>query len=95
MFHKLRVWKTNYVSEGYVSIFCQDFYCLTQQKSFLVVPFCAVFQIFSGSEKFYGYKRVDIKIFRIVFLSHSEEKVHFVGESFSVSLILGIEKVYG
>ena len=32
---------------------------------------CAVFQKFSGSEKLYGYERVDIKIFRRVFLSHS------------------------
>ena len=51
MFHKLRVWKTNYVSEGYVSIFCRDFCCLTQPKSLLGEPFRAVFQIFSASEK--------------------------------------------
>ena len=52
MFHKLRVSKTTYVSEGYVSNFCRGFRCLTQPKNFSGVPFCAVFQIFSGSEKF-------------------------------------------
>ena len=81
MFDKLRVSKTNYVSEGYVSIFWRDFCCLLHPKIFFCVPFCAVFQIFSGSEKVYGYERVDIKFFRIVFLAHSAENFHFVGES--------------
>ena len=61
--------KKNYVSEGYVSSFCRDFCCLTQPKNFLRVPFCAVFQIISGSEKVYGCERVEIKIFRIDFVS--------------------------
>ena len=78
---------------------CQGFpakrFCLTVPKSFAGETFCAVFQIVSGSEKVYGYEKVDIKIFRKFFLSHSAEKVHFVGESLSVSLILGIEEVYG
>ena len=67
MFHKFRLSKTNYASECYVSIFCRDFCCLTQPKNFLGVPYCAVFQIFSGGENVYGYERVDIKIFRITF----------------------------
>ena len=73
MFQKLGLSKANYVSEGYVSIFCRDFCCLTQPKSLLGVPFRAVFQIFSGSKKVYGCERVHIKVFRIVFLSHSAE----------------------
>ena len=38
---------------------------------------------------------MDIKVFRIVFLSDSSERVHFVVESLIVPIILGIEKVYG
>ena len=73
MFHKLLVPKTNYSSQGYVSIFCRGFCCLTHPKSLLGVPFRAVFQIISGSEKVYGCERVVIKIFQIVFLCHSAE----------------------
>ena len=54
MFHKFPVSETYYASEGYVSIFCQDFCCLTQPKNFLGVLFCAVFQTISVREKVYG-----------------------------------------
>ena len=50
---------------------CQGFpakrFCLTVPKSFAGETFCAVFQIVSGSEKVYGYEKVDIKIFRKFF----------------------------
>ena len=50
-----------------------------------------MFQIFSGIENVYGYEKVDIKIFRIVFCVSQCGKDHFVGESLRVSIILGIE----
>ena len=45
-----------YASEGYVTIFdfLSKFFCLTVPKILASEPFCAVFQKFSGSEKFYG-----------------------------------------
>ena len=54
---------------------------------------CAVFQKFSGSEKLYGYERVDIKIFRRVFFVSQCLKVP-VRESLSVLLVSGIEKLW-
>ena len=54
-----------------------------------------MYQKISGSEKFYASERREggIKIFRRNFLSHSAENFRR-GESFSVSLISGIEKLY-
>ena len=62
----------------------------TSQGTFL----CCVSEFF-GSEKYYGYERVDIKIFRTVFLFSQCGKSHFKRESLSVPLFLGIEKVCG
>ena len=61
--------------------FCHDFpskyFCLTVPKHFVEEPFCAVFQNYSGSEKFYGkkggglgdYLNLSLKLF----LSHTTE----------------------
>ena len=58
-------------------------------------PFCAVFQKISGSEKGNGSERGGVSRFSVeIFLSDSAEKFRGWGESFSVSFISGIEKVW-
>ena len=68
-------------------------FCLTVANHFLEQHFCVAFQKIFGSEKVYGqeggYQDFPSKIFCLTVLKT------FVGESFSVSLISGIEKVYG
>ena len=54
--------------------------------------FCAVFQKISGSEKVYGWEGGCQK-FPLKFFLSQVPKI-FVGESFIVSLIPGIEKLY-
>ena len=65
-------------------------------KNFAAEPFCAVFQKFPVAKKFMdkrggeGVSRCSVENF----LSHSAENFRR-GESFSVSIISGSEKVYG
>ena len=62
-------------------------------KYFVGEPFCAVFQKISGSEKVHGKEGGgSIKIFRRKFFVSQCRKFP-KGESSSVSLISGIEKV--
>ena len=63
MFHKLRVSKTIYASDGYVSLFCQGFCYLAQLKCFLGEPLSAVFRKFPGSENFMD-KRAGFQYFQ-------------------------------
>ena len=73
------------------SIFCQNFF-VSVPKIFAGEPFCAVFQKNSVSEKVYGwegeYQDFPSKIFCLTVPKTS------VGESFSVALISGTEKVW-
>ena len=79
---------------GSIKIFPRNFFCLTEPKNFVGEPVCAVFLKPSDSEKVYGIEGGSIKIFRQNFLFVSQcRKFSGGGESFSVSLILGIEKV--
>ena len=89
--------KKFYVSEGYVTIF--DFLskisCLRVPKNFVEEPFCV-----SGNlwyRKMLGIRggkggRITTSVEK--FLSHSAETFRRGGESFNVSLISGIEKVW-
>ena len=65
-------------------------FCLTVPKNFV-----GVYQKISGSEKIYASERGEgVSRFSVeMFLSHSAENLSR-GESFSVSLISGIEKFY-
>ena len=74
--------------------FFLEIFCLKVRKNFAGNLSVLCFRIF-GSEKCYGYERVDIKIFRTIFLVSQCGKGHFVGESLSVPLFLGFEKVCG
>ena len=73
------------------SIFCRNFF-VSVPKIFAGEPFCAVFQKNSVSEKVYGwegeYQDFPSKIFCLTVPKTS------VGESFSVALISGTEKVW-
>ena len=77
-----------------VSRYSVEFFCLTVAKNFAAEPFCAVFQKFPVAKKFMdkrgeGVSRCSVENF----LSHSAENFRR-GESFSISLISGIEKVW-
>ena len=78
-----------------VSRFSVEFFCLTVAKNFAAEPFCAVFQKLPVAKKLMekkgggGVSRCSVENF----LSHSAENFR-TGESFSVSLISGIEKVW-
>ena len=77
-----------------VSIFSVEFFFLTVPKNFAAEPFCAVFQKLPVAKKLMdkrggGVSRCSVENF----LSHSAENFR-TGESFSVSLISGIEKVW-
>ena len=64
-------------------------------KIFVGEPFCAVFQKISGSEKVNGSERGGVSRFSVEsYLSDSAEKFRGWGESFSVSFISGIDKVW-
>ena len=64
-------------------------------KIFVGEPFCAVFQKISGSEKVNGSERGGVSSFSVEsYLSDSAEKFRGWGESFSVSFISGIDKVW-
>ena len=64
-------------------------------KNFVGEPFCAVFQEISGSEKVNGSERGGVSRFSVEnYLSDSAEKFLRRGESFSVSLISGIDNVW-
>ena len=69
-------------------------FCLTVLKLFVEEPFSAVFQIFSCSEQVHGKERAQYKDFPTKISCLTVPKI-VVGESFSVSLIWGIEKIYG
>ena len=75
------------------SIFCRKFF-VSVPKNFVGEPFCAVFQKISGSEKFMDktgggeYQGLPSKVF-----CFTEPKIS-AGESFTVALISGIEKVW-
>ena len=79
-----------YVAEGYVTLFdfLSKFFCLTVPKSFVGEPFCAVFQK-KFMDKRGEYQDFPSKIFCLTVPKISER-----GESFSVSLFSGIEKVW-
>ena len=65
-----------YASEGYVTIFCRKFFCLTVLKKFVEEPFCAVFQKFSLAKMFMDRRRKGVsKISMERFWSHSAEKI--------------------
>ena len=79
-----------YASEGYVTISVEVFY-LTVPKTFVVEPFCAVFQKNSGSEKslwIRGRGKCTDSPSKISCLTVPKK---FVGQPFRVSLISGIE----
>ena len=81
-----------YVSEGYVTIFRRNFFCLTAPKHFAEEPFCAVYQRVFGSEKNLDMREGQVSRCSFEkFLSHRVEKC--VGALFSLSLVSGIEKV--
>ena len=64
-------------------------------KIFVGEPFCAVFQKISGSEKVNGSERGGVSRFSVEnYLSDSAEKFRGWGESFSVSFIWGIDKIW-
>ena len=53
MFHYFRVWKKfGLEKKGENHVFLSKNFCLTRPNIFLGDAFCAVFQKFSGSEKF-------------------------------------------
>ena len=80
MFHKLRVSKTIYASDGYVSLFCQGFCYLAQLKYFLGEPLSAVFRKFPGSENFMD-KRAGFQYFQSEIFCLTVSK-NFVWEPF-------------
>ena len=51
MFQKFRLSKTNYASEGNVTLFCRDIVCLTVPKNFIGEPNSAVLHKIYASEK--------------------------------------------
>ena len=53
MFHKFQLSKTNFASEGNVTLFCRDIVCLTMPKNFIGEPSSAVFHKIYASEKDY------------------------------------------
>ena len=64
-------------------------------KVFVGEPFCAAFQKISGSEKVNGSERGGVSRFSVEnYLSDSAENFRRSGESFSVSFISGIDKVW-
>ena len=52
------------------------------------------FSLLPGIEKVWIREEGSIKVSRRIFLSHSAEKLHLVGESCGVSQISGIEQIY-
>ena len=84
-----------YASEGYVTIFDFLSIFLSPVPKILVgEPFCAVFHRISGSKNFWISSAGGVSRFSVEnFLSRSAENFRR-GESFSVSLISGIEKFY-
>ena len=51
VFQKFRLSKTNYASEGNLTLFCRDIVCLTVAKIFIGEPSSAVFHKIYASEK--------------------------------------------
>ena len=81
-----------YASEGYVTIFCQNFFSLTVPKYKVDEPFCAVFEKNNGSESLWIRRREYHHFLSNIFCLTVPKK--FVGETFSKSLVSGIEKIY-
>ena len=74
---------------GTSRFFCRKI-CLSLPKNFVGQPFCAVFQKFSGSEKVYRERAARKSRFSVgKIFSHSAK--NFAGESFTASLIAGVE----
>ena len=63
-----------HAQEGYVTIFCRNFYCLVVQKNLVGESFCAVFQKIVLNEKFIDQRVVSL-FFKECLLSHSTEKL--------------------
>ena len=79
-------------SEGYVTIFRRNFFCLTVAKHFVEEPFSAVLQKIAENEKIYGneFGRGEYRKFPSIIFCLKMPR-YFVGEYFILSLISGVE----
>ena len=94
-FHKFRVWKKFFASEGYVKIFdfLSQFFCLTVPKKFVGEPFCAVFHKIFGSEQFMHRIGVEYQDFPSKTFCLTVPR-NFVRKLFNVSLLSDMEKFF-
>ena len=85
-----KVWKR----EGWeYQHFPSKFFCLTEPKTFVGEPFCAVFRIISGTEKVLWIRSGEYQVFPCRIFCLTVPK-NCVGEPFRVPLFSGSEKVY-
>ena len=91
MFQQFRVSK-KFMLQRVMSGFSVGFFCLTVPKNLIGEPLCAVFQKIYGSEKAYGQEGGEFQDFPSKIFCLTVPKIS-VGESFSVSLVSGIENV--
>ena len=74
-----------------MSHFSLEFFCLAVSKNFVGEPVRAVFPKIFGSKKFIDDRGGEYQEFPLKITCRTVPK-RFIGESFSVSLISGIEK---